>query len=347
LRRPRREFKHADPGAGPYPYPEPMTTALHERETLATASGYRIHVDFYRDAAEPRCIVQLLHGLGEHAGRYRRLAGALAAAGYGTVVHDHRGHGEHAILAGFFAEKKGWQTVVDDALAVHELIGERYPGTPVVLLGHSMGSFLAQSFAMHHGGRLAGLVLSGSGWPSRATVVPGWLLARAIAASVGRRGESALLDRIGFGNFNRRFEPARTPFDWLSRDEAEVDKYVADPLCGGPYSAGLWLDLLGGLIEISSDNALTRIPADLPILIMGGADDPVGGEDSMAKLAMHYAQTGHQRISLKSYPQGRHEMLNETNRDEVTADLIDWLGKQAKKPAKKQAPADATSDKRR
>ena len=133
------------------------------------------------------------------------------------------------------------------------------------------------------------------------------------------------MHKLGFGNYNKRFKPARTEYDWLSRDENEVDLYADDPLCGGPYTCRLWLDLLGALYELGSDHSLSRIRGDLPILITGGSDDPVGGEQGMTRLAMHYAQTSHSRVSLKIYEGGRHEMLNETNRDEVTGDLLDWI----------------------
>jgi len=113
--------------------------------------------------------------------------------------------------------------------------------------------------------------------------------------------------------------------DWLSRDANEVDRYIADPLCGGPFTCGLWRDLLGGLFALGSDRALRRVPGELPILITGGSADPVGGEDGMARLAMHYMQTLHQRVQLKIYADGRHEMLNETNRDQVTVDWLDWI----------------------
>jgi alpha-beta hydrolase superfamily lysophospholipase len=156
-------------------------------------------------------------------------------------------------------------------------------------------------------------------------LVPAKLLARFEALRMGKRGKSELLHKLGFGDFNKPFEPARTDLDWLSRDEAEVDKYVSDPLCGGPYSCGLWLDLLGGLFDLASDTEVSRIPVELPILISGGGADPVGGDKGMARLAMHYAQTSHQRMKVKIYPEGRHEMLNETNRDEVTADWLDWV----------------------
>ena len=163
-------------------------------------------------------------------------------------------------------------------------------------------------------------------WPRRSKLLPAILLARFEALRLGKRGRSALMNKLGFGDFNKRFEPSRTELDWLSRDEHEVDLYIADPLCGGPYTCGLWIDVMSALFKIGSDNELNRIPADLPILITGGSDDPVGGEGSMTRLTMHYAQTGHQRVTMKLYPEGRHEMLNETNRDEVTSDWLDWIG---------------------
>jgi len=188
-----------------------------------------------------------------------------------------------------------------------------------------MGSYVAQTFAIQCGSRLSGLILSASTWQSRFQLVPAKLLARIEALRLGNRGKSALLNKIGFGNFNKPFKPARTELDWLSRDEAEVDKYVSDPLCGGPYSCGLWLGLLSGLFDLASDKAISRIPSDLPILISGGESDPVGGDRGMTRLAMHYAQTSHQRIKVKIYAEGRHEMLNETNRDDVTSDWLDWV----------------------
>ena len=134
-----------------------------------------------------------------------------------------------------------------------------------------------------------------------------------------------MLDKLGFGAFNKQFEPARTELDWLSRENSEVDAYIDDPLCGGPYTTGLWLDLLGGLLRISTNKALQEISRDLPMLITGGADDPVGGEHGMKKLSARYEATGHVHLSTKIYAGGRHEMLNETNRDEFTDDLLGWI----------------------
>ena len=141
----------------------------------------------------------------------------------------------------------------------------------------------------------------------------------------GPRKHSAQLNRRGFEAFNRRFEPARTRLDWLSRDESEVDACLADPLCIASFSNGLWRDLTGGLLEITSPGALRDIPKSLPKLIFGGELDPVGGNKGMTRLKQAFEDAGHDKITMKIYPGGRHEMLNETNREEVTADVLDWI----------------------
>lgn len=295
---------------------------------LDTAGDHRIPVYLWEPAEDPVAVVQVFHGLGEHSARYGRFAEAANHSGYVVCAHDHRGHGPQADPVGFFAPTDGWDRLVADGRIVFEHMQARYPDKPVVLLGHSMGSYIAQSYAMRYGNDLAALILSGSTWPARILVRAGWLLARFESWRLGRQGESALLNKLGFGDFNKRFEPARTELDWLSRDADEVDDYVADPLCGGPYRTGLWLDLLGGLLEISRDAALRNIPGDLPVLITGGADDPVGGATGMQKLISHYEVTDHQTVSLRVYADGRHEMLNEVNRDEFTADLLSWIAEQ-------------------
>jgi len=297
----------------------------HRHEILAAADGHDIHAQLWAPEGPASCIIQILHGLGEHSDRYERFSAKAVERGFTVCIHDHRGHGSHCDELGHFADSGGWQKVVSDAELVNDFVQQQFAGTPIVLLGHSMGSYIAQTFAMQYGSRLSGLILSASTWPSRLQLAPAKLLARIEALRLGIHGKSELLDKLGFGNFNKPFEPARTKRDWLSRDEAEVDKYVSDPLCGGPYSCGLWLDLLGGLFDLASDKAVSRVPLDLPILITGGAHDPVGGDKGMTSLALHYAQTSHQRMKVKIYTEGRHEMLNETNRDEVTADWLDWV----------------------
>lgn len=296
-----------------------------EAISIDAPDGHTILGTHWRPSGDVRGVIQLFHGLGEHHQRYGRFAEAATSRGIAVISHDHRGHGPRAELLGHYADEDGWQLLIDDGLLVSDSIREQYGELPVVLLGHSMGSFIAQYFSMLHSDRLAGLILSGSTWPQKATLYPGLLLAYIESWRLGKRGKSALLDKLGFGAFNKPFEPARTEFDWLSRDESEVDKYVADPLCGGANTSGLWLDFMRGLRAIGSDKSLMRIRSDLPILLTGGAADPVGGDKGITKLAMHYAQTLHGRLTVKIYPEGRHEMFNETNRDEFTDDVLSWV----------------------
>ena len=302
-----------------------MNESRHDETVLTAEDSHRIHLQSWAPPGDARGVIQLLHGLGEHIGRYERFAHAAVGRGYVVYGHDHRGHGLSEGERGYFADEEGWHKVVEDVRLVNDHIREMHATIPVIMLGHSMGSFIAETFTMHYGGRLQGLLLSGSSWPRRIQLLPGRLLAKLESLRVGKRGDSALINALGFGAFNRPFRPVRTEMDWLSRDEAEVDRYVADPLCGGPFTCGLWLDFLGGLFELGSDKSLARIPADLPILITGGSADPVGGDKGMTRLAMHYMHTMHQRVKLKIYPEGRHEILNEINREDVTADWLDWI----------------------
>jgi len=297
----------------------------HLEIQLDARGGHEVPVYLWEPAGEPNAIIQVFHGLGEHSARYGRFADSATREGFVVCAHDHRGHGPRAETIGFFAPRDGWNKLIADGKLVNDFLGGPYRGKPVVLLGHSMGSYIAQCYAMRHGDELAALALSGSTWPSRILIRFGRLLAHFEAWRLGKKGESPLLNKLGFGDFNRKFEPARTELDWLSRDQDEVDRYVADRLCGGPYSTGLWLDLLGGLLEVSKNANLRKIPPDLPILITGGADDPVGGESGMLKLMSHYQSTGHVTLGETIYADGRHEMFNEINRDEFTSDLLDWI----------------------
>lgn len=277
--------------------------------------------------ARPRAVVQLLHGLGEHIGRYQRFAAACCEHGFAVAGHDHRGHGPACgpSQLGHFADRDGWNKVVNDAIIVQRFAQRNWPDTPLVLFGHSMGSFIAESVAARDHGLTKALVLSASTFSPGARLRMGRLLARVLMWRSGVRGKSPLLNRLGLGSFNGRFAPNRTDFDWLSRDAVEVDRYVADPYCGMPLSNRLWYDFLGGLVEVTSFGTLRRIPAALPILITGGESDPLGGVRGQKTLCRAYERTGHTDVSVKLYPQGRHEMLNEINRDEFTRDVLAWI----------------------
>jgi alpha-beta hydrolase superfamily lysophospholipase len=224
---------------------------------------------------------------------------------------------------GFFAESDGWNKCVDDLWQLNQQIAADHPRTPIVILGHSLGSFMVQQFVCDHGDAVIAAVLSGSNGRPPATAPLGILLARLQRLRVGAHGKSPLLQRLVFGAFNKPFSPARTPFDWLSRDPNEVDKYIADPLCGFDSQVQLFIDILGALPVLSRPSRQACIPKTLPIYIFRGSRDPVG--DNIDQLLTAYRAAGLQNVTYKLYPDGRHETLNEINRDEVTRDLIAWL----------------------
>src|SRR3546814_659485 len=218
--------------------------------------------------------------MAEHAGRYARFAAALTAAGFAVYAFDHRGHGRTARSAAelsHFADRDGWNRAVADLAAVCDLAAQRHPGLPVLLFAHSMGSFMAQQLLYEYSDRIAGCVLCGSNGKPPAIAAAGRLVARAEKLRHGGRGVSLLLHNLSFGAFNKRFAPARTEFDWLSRDAAEVDKYIADPLCGFPITVQAWIDFLDGLEAMARPENQARIPKAMPVLVIAGSLDPVSG----------------------------------------------------------------------
>jgi alpha-beta hydrolase superfamily lysophospholipase len=276
-------------------------------------------------SGRPRAIVQIAHGLTEHSGRYARLAAALNVAGYGVYANDHRGHGPNAPAAdlGHFADEGGWDKVVGDLWTLNRRIAAEQPGTPIIFLGHSLGSFLGRSFIAEHSDALAGAALSGSNGKPPAIATVGRLIARAERLRLGKRGKSQLIFQMWFGDFNKPFAPARTAFDWLSRDESEVDAYVADPLCGFPFTTQLAIDVLDALPRVTSPASLAPIRKDMAVYVFSGERDPVGA--NIQGLIQDLKAAGFSQLTTRIYPGARHETLNETNRDEVTRDLITWL----------------------
>lgn len=287
----------------------------------------RLYVNQWLPDGPAKALVMLSHGMAEHSGRYARLAEALCAAGYGLYALDQRGHGRTADegTLGLYAERDGWNKVVGDLASLNQHIGQQQPGLPIILLGHSMGSYIAQAYLLHHSASLDGAILSGSNFQPVALYRAARLIARIERARQGLRGRSALIEFLSFGSFNKAFKPNRTAFDWLSRDPIEVDKYIQDPLCGFRCTNQLWIDLLGGLQQISKASNLAQIDPGLPILVMGGECDPVSEGKRLKSLAHALREAGCQNLQLNIYPQARHEVFNETNRDAVTTDVLSWL----------------------
>ena len=293
--------------------------------TLRADDGQSLLTRRWLPEGPPRAIVQIAHGLTEHSGRYARLAAALNATGYGVYAADLRGHGPKAAAAdlGHFADEGGWDKVVGDFWTLNRLIGAKQPGTPIIFLGHSLGSFLGRGFIAQHSDALAGAALSGSSGKPPAIATLGRLIAREERLRLGKRGKSQVIFQMWFGDFNKPFKPARTAFDWLSRDEKEVDAFVADPLCGFPFTTQLAIDVLDALPRVTSRQSLAPIRKDMPIYVFSGERDPVGV--NIQGLIGDLEAGGFTRLTTRIYPGARHETLNELNRDEVTRDLIAWL----------------------
>ncbi len=278
---------------------------------------------------EPQAVLQIVHGMAEHGGRYARLGRALAEAGYAVYAQDLPGHGRSVRTAdelGHTADRGDWHLTLSAVNAVRGEIERRHGDLPLFMLGHSRGSFLLQDYLVEHGGGLAGAVLSASCAHMGPLRPIGLALLRAEALWFGRSRRSAVGEALAFRDFNRRFKPARTAFDWLSRDAAEVDRYISDPLCGFRCSSALWIDLLQAGARLGQPQRLARIPQRLPLLLINGTADPAcRGERGARGLERMYRAAGLNDVTLRLYADARHELLNDTCRDEVTRDLRAWL----------------------
>lgn len=301
-----------------------------EKIPFTSVAGQPLTLYLWQTDAPCRGVIQLVHGMAEHIARYDRLARALCAAGYTVAGHSHLGHGEDAREdeLGFFGRKDGWDHLVEDVHAAHEMLLKRFPGQRFAILGHSMGSFVTREYLLRYGGDLTAAVICGTGW------FPGPLcsVARAAAALCGVFGgwqkPAPLVDRLMSKDNNKAFAPARTPFDWLSRDTAEVDKYMADLRCGFLFTARGYYDMFTGLKSLSR---LAALPGNLPVLFISGDADPIGTQGKgVNTVAQQFRDAGVRDVTVRLYPGARHELFNETNRDEITAELIDWLNRHMK-----------------
>jgi alpha-beta hydrolase superfamily lysophospholipase len=275
----------------------------------------------------PKAAVQISHGAAEHAGRYERVGHFLADAGFVVYADDHRGHGKTAgvLQKAGIAGPDAWNGMLCDMHQLSGIIRQENPGLPFFFFGHSMGSLIAQQYIQNWGSELKGAILTGTfgslGGDNAAIVT---MCQQAVQAQ-GPDAPSQVFMGM-FANFNQAFEPVKTGFEWLSRDEDEVQKYVEDPWCGFPFSNQLVLDMFQGAGVIWSPENEARIPKDLPLWIASGEMDPAGGNTSSVNLLVErYRANGMRNITLKYYPQARHEILNETNRDEVQRDLLNWI----------------------
>jgi alpha-beta hydrolase superfamily lysophospholipase len=278
--------------------------------TYTSADGAKIAAYRWDPAGQPAAVVQITHGMGEHASRYDHVARALNEAGYVVYAQDHRGHGASVTGEPGNLGEGGWPGLVDDIGLLSARIRAEQPGLPVILLAHSMGSFAAQQYLLDHSDDVDGVVLTG-------TAVIDLL-------------EPALdLDQpLDLAMFNAAFQPARTDYDWLSRDEAMVDAYVADPLCGFGIDTGSARQMFAGARRLADPQQVAALRDSLPVYIAAGELDPVnGGLTLLTPLTDRLTEAGLTDVTVVTYPGARHEILNETNRDEVIGSLIEWAGR--------------------
>jgi alpha-beta hydrolase superfamily lysophospholipase len=280
------------------------------RFTYPAKDGLEIVSYRWDPASQPRGAVQLTHGMGEHVLRYSALAGALAKGGLVVYGQDHRGHGATARSADELGQlgPDGWTRLVEDIDLLVSRVRDEQPGLPLVLLGHSMGSFAVQQYLLDHSDRVDAVVLTGT------TALD--LLEPALD-----------LDKpIDLAAFNAAFEPARTEFDWLSRDEEIVDAYIADPRCGFGIDTDAAKDMFAGARRMADPGQVAAIRPDLPVYIAAGELDPVNANLALLNVLVdRYRAAGLADVTVRTYPGARHEILNETNRDEVVASILDWI----------------------
>ena len=298
--------------------------------SFSSASGNNaVHCRMWLPDGEIRGVVQLVHGVAEHIGRYAAFAGFLAEHGFVAVGDDHLGHGltvNDDSERGWFAEQDGWKLVIEDEKCLRDRMSEEFPGVPLILLGHSMGSFIARTYIGDYPDDFDMCILSGTGHTPGALCRFGRMVALWEIRRHGSKYRSPTLRKIAFGSYLKGIEDPIGPNDWICRDENVIRAFEADPLCGSDTTAELMYEMLGGLEKIGSRAHNKKISKELPILIISGDADPVGGWGKDVRTVFDRFQSlGMQDVSLKLYPGARHEVLNELNKQEVWTDVLEWI----------------------
>jgi len=274
-------------------------------------------------------VVQIAHGVAEYGARYAPFARFLCGHGFVVVANDHLGHGQSLIPGGpmvYLGEKDGWWNVVDDMECLRSRVAKVFPDRPYFLFGHSMGSFLSRTHLIRYPGRLDGCILCGTGHQSPALIAGGKLIADREIRRLGKKAFSARADDLAFGAYNKAFAPTRTRFDWVSASEENVDAYIADPLCGGDTTLGLFRDMLDGLSFITKQSHIEQMDKDLPVFFIAGDQDPVGDMGKGVRRAYAcFHKAGIHDLHIKLYHGLRHEILNEASRQYIFQDISDWL----------------------
>ncbi|WP_163833455.1 alpha/beta hydrolase [Spartinivicinus ruber] len=291
------------------------------------AEGCDLYIRYWQPSYPAKGIIHILHGLAEHSGRYQRLAEWLNQQQFIVIAHDQRGHGHtgQQTQLGHFSDHNGWAHLINDVSSVQTWATGQFGKLPIILLGHSMGSYLTQDFLLTHSHNIHAAILSGSNYDLATKFTFSRWIAQFECWRLGPSVPSRLIENLVFGRFNHRFAPSRTSHDWLSRDSKQVNAYIADPLCGFISTAQLWSDLFEALHRINQVDNLKSIRFDLPIYVLGGRDDPISAGKRLKHLANALRAAGINQVTEAIYVGGRHEMFNETNYQQVYTDMTDWL----------------------
>lgn len=277
----------------------------------------------------PKAVVQIAHGIAEHISRYDPFMFFLAENGYVAVGNDHLGHGlsaENEDGLGIFDTQNGWTYAVDDMKALRDQVRQDFHDIPYIFFGHSMGSFLTRTYLIRYPDQYDAAILSGTGQQSPALINAGFFAANLLTLLRGPGADGKLLNDMAFGSYCKKIDNPRTPFDWLSTNGENVDRYIADPLCGFVAKCSMYRDMMGGLKFLTKQSNIDKMNKDAPIYFMSGAEDPVGDYGAGVEKAYRaFCDAGLHDVTMKLYPGGRHEMLNETNREEVMQDILAWL----------------------
>lgn len=281
----------------------------------------------------PVGIVQICHGIAEHQGRYDAFAKKLAENGYVVSGNDHLGHGKSIANEkelGFFSENGGWELAVGDVRKLYERLRERYTKLPLFIFGHSMGSFIARTYIIRYHDGPDGLILSGTGQQPAPLLAAGIALAKSEIRRKGSDLPTKLVNDIAFGSYNRKIKNPQTDYDWLSSNTESVQAYIDDPFCGFVPSPSMFRDMFTGIKYISRPRNIQRVNKTLPVFLVSGTADPVGdyGKGVM-RVYNDYMEAGLSDVTLKLYNGARHELIADFCREEVFADVLDWLGKKS------------------
>lgn len=298
--------------------------------TFETKDGKTIQAyRWFNSKVDEIAVIHIAHGMAEHSLRYEPFITFLTAHGFVVYAHDHRGHGNSYTKKtnkGYFAKRNGFEKIVDDVTLLIDIIQKEHEDLPLFLFGHSMGSLVLRRLIQRYDTQVAGIILSGTAGNPGFIGKIGLIIAKLERLLKGGKKRSPLMDKLIFGNHNKRFAPIRTKHDFLTRDETVVDAYITDENCGFICTTSFYVDLLEGTLKIHRDEEVAKIQKELPIFLFAGDDDPVGDYgDGVQAVYEQYLEQGLKRVSMKLYEEGRHEMLSELNKMEVYTDVLNWL----------------------